>query len=75
MGDKPELYPLYIEHLNRTGIPFYRMPGNHELQFGGRTPETISVQTINISVLLDMLKPYNTHPLTVHMHYTNSLYL
>ena len=40
VGDKPELYPLYIEHLNRTGIPFYRMPGNHDLQFGGRSTET-----------------------------------
>lgn len=40
VGDKPELYPLYIEHLNRTGIPFYRLPGNHDLQFGGGTTET-----------------------------------
>lgn len=38
--DKPELYPLYIEHQNRTGIPFYRIPGNHDLQYGGRTTET-----------------------------------
>ena len=40
VGDKPELYPLYIEQLHRTGIPFYRMPGNHDLQFGGRSTET-----------------------------------
>jgi hypothetical protein len=40
VGDKPELYPLYIEHLNRTEIPFYRLPGNHDLQFGGRTTES-----------------------------------
>lgn len=75
VGDKPELYPLYIEHLNRTGIPFYRMPGNHDLHLGGRSPGTISVQTINISALFDMLKPYNTNLLMEHMHYTDSLYL
>lgn len=40
VGDKPELYPLYIEHLGQTGIPFYRTPGNHDLQYGGRTTET-----------------------------------
>ncbi len=40
VGDKPELYPLYIEQLNHAGIPFYRMPGNHDLQFGGRSTET-----------------------------------
>ena len=40
VGDKPELYPLYIEQLNRAGIPFYRMPGNHDLQYGGRSTET-----------------------------------
>lgn len=159
VGDKPELYPLYIEHLNRTGIPFYRLPGNHDLQFGGRTTETsteryektfgpdhysfnrglvhyivlnnvfyvgrdyfymgyidektfrwleqdlahvpmgstifvsmhipgrldeevapfqynsrtISTQTINISSLFEMLKPYNTHLLTGHMHYNRNI--
>lgn len=40
VGDRPELYPLYIEQLSRTGIPIYRMPGNHDLRFGGRTTET-----------------------------------
>lgn len=40
VGDKPELYPLYIDHLHRAGIPFYRMPGNHDMQYGGRTTET-----------------------------------
>ena len=40
VGDKPELYPLYIEHLGQTGIPYYRTPGNHDLQYGGRTTET-----------------------------------
>ncbi len=40
VGDKPELYPPYIEQLSRAGIPYYRMPGNHDLQFGGRSTET-----------------------------------
>lgn len=159
VGDKPELYPLYIEHLSRSGIPFYRMPGNHDLQFGGRTTETsteryensfgpdyysfnrgevhyvvlnnsfyvgrdyfymgyidektfawleqdlshipegttvivsmhipgrldeevkpfqynsrtISAQTINISSLFEMLKPYNVHLFTGHMHYNRNI--
>ncbi|MBK5196646.1 MAG: metallophosphoesterase, partial [Proteiniphilum sp.] len=159
VGDKPELYPLYIEHLNRTEIPFYRLPGNHDLQFGGRTTEsstqryeetfgpdhysfsrgqihyivlnnvfylgrdyfymgyidektfewleqylsyvpegstlivsmhipgrldeevkpfqydsqTISAQTINISSLFEMLRPYKVHLLTGHMHYNRNI--
>lgn len=40
VGDKPDLYPLYIEQLSRAGIPFYRLPGNHDLQYGGRSTET-----------------------------------
>ena len=159
VGDKPELYPLYIEQLNRAGIPFYRMPGNHDLQFGGRSTETsteryeqsfgpdhysfnrgavhyvvlnnvfylgrdyfymgyidektfkwleqdlahvpegstlivsmhipgrldeevkpfqynsrtISAQTINISSLFEMLKPYQVHLFTGHMHYNRNM--
>ena len=159
VGDKPELYPLYIEHQNRTGIPFYRIPGNHDLQYGGRTTETsteryektfgpghysfnrgsvhyivlnnvfylgrdyfymgyidektfiwleqdlahvpegstlfvamhipgrldeevkpfqydsrtIGTQTINISSLFEMLKPYKAHLLTGHMHHNRNV--
>ncbi len=40
VGDKHHFYSRYIASLNRTGIPFYRLPGNHDLQFGGRTNET-----------------------------------
>lgn len=39
-GEKPSLYPQYIEYLNRTGIPFYRVIGNHDMNYGGRTDET-----------------------------------
>lgn len=39
VGDKPELYNPYIEHLSRTNIPFYRTPGNHDMNYGGRTHE------------------------------------
>ena len=159
VGDKPELYPLYIEQLQKTGIPFYRMPGNHDLQYGGRTTETttaryeqtfgpdhysfnrgslhyivlnnvfhmgrdyfymgyidektfkwlevdlayvpegstliismhipgrldeevkpfqynsgtISAQTINISSLFEMVKPYKVHLFTGHMHYNRNI--
>lgn len=37
--DKPELYEGYINILNKTGIPFYRVLGNHDLKYGGRTKE------------------------------------
>lgn len=159
VGDKPELYPLYVEQVSRAGIPFYRLPGNHDLQYGGRSTETstkryeknfgpdhysfnrgkihyvvlnnvfyvgrdyfyigyidektfawleqdlaqvpegstimlsmhiparldeevqpfrynsreISAQTINISSLFEMLKPYNVHLFTGHMHYNRNI--
>ena len=159
VGDKPALYPLYIEEQGRAGIPFYRMPGNHDLQFGGRTAEassgryeknfgpdhysfnrgqvhyvilnnvfylgrdyfymgyideksfrwleqdlahvpegttvilsmhipgrldetekpfqydsrSISMQTVNFSSLLEIVKPYNVHLLTGHMHYNRNM--
>ena len=39
VGDKPELYNRYIDELNRTGVPFYRVLGNHDMHYGGRTDE------------------------------------
>ena len=39
-GDKPDLYPKYIENLNRANIPFYRVLGNHDMNYGGRSDET-----------------------------------
>ena len=39
VGDKPELYNRYIDELSRTGVPFYRVLGNHDMHYGGRTDE------------------------------------
>lgn len=39
VGDKPELYNSYIAHLSKTNVPFYRTPGNHDMNYGGRTHE------------------------------------
>jgi len=40
VGDKPEFYPTYIEYLSKTEIPFYRVLGNHDMDYSRRTDET-----------------------------------
>ena len=45
-GDRSDLYPKYIDCLNRTNVPFYRVLGNHDMNYGGRTDET-STKTYN----------------------------
>lgn len=37
--DKPELYSPYIDALNKANVPFYRVLGNHDLAYGGRSTE------------------------------------
>jgi len=39
-GDMPNLYSKYIENLNRANIPFYRVLGNHDMNYGGRSDQT-----------------------------------
>lgn len=159
VGDKPELYKTYIDYLSKTNVPFYRVPGNHDMNYGGRTHESskqrysdifgptrysfnrgsvhyimldnsfyfgrdyfymgyldestfkwleqdlsyvpegstvfitmhiparltdtpaqfdynshsIGVQTVNVSSLFDMLKQYNVHIITGHMHYNRNI--
>ncbi|HAC74085.1 calcineurin-like phosphoesterase C-terminal domain-containing protein [Petrimonas sulfuriphila] len=46
VGDKPQLYSQYINELNKTNIPFYRVSGNHDMNYGGRSDET-STKTYN----------------------------
>ncbi len=48
VGDKPDLYPMYIQHLNQTSIPFYRVIGNHDMNYGGRSDETSAKTYSNI---------------------------
>lgn len=43
VGDKPELYSRYIDELHKTGVPFYRVLGNHDMNYGGRSDETSTV--------------------------------
>lgn len=38
-SDHPELYSPYINTLNQAGVPFYRVLGNHDLVYGGRSTE------------------------------------
>lgn len=40
VGDKPELYPAYINSLDRLNIPFYRVIGNHDMKLYGRSHKT-----------------------------------
>ncbi len=46
VGDRPQLYPQYVEELNKAGVPFYRVLGNHDMNYGGRSHET-STHTYN----------------------------
>src|SRR5690606_18109466 len=38
-SDHPELYSPYIDALNKANVPFYRVLGNHDLEYGGRSTE------------------------------------
>lgn len=38
-ADRPHFYSPYIDILNKTGVPFYRVLGNHDMENGGRTKE------------------------------------
>ena len=38
-ADRPDFYAPYINILNKTGVPFYRVLGNHDMENGGRTKE------------------------------------
>lgn len=38
-SDHPELYSPYIDALNKANVPFYRVLGNHDLEYGGRSSE------------------------------------
>lgn len=40
VGDNPQYYPKYIEEINRLNVPFYRVLGNHDMNYGGRSDET-----------------------------------
>lgn len=44
VGDRPALYPDYIERVRQLDIPIYRTLGNHDMNYDGRTHET-SYQT------------------------------
>ncbi len=46
VGDKPQLYSRYIDELSKAGAPFYRVLGNHDMNYGGRSDET-STRTYN----------------------------
>lgn len=37
--DKSEFYSPYIDILNKAEVPFYRLLGNHDLTYGGRSKE------------------------------------
>ena len=39
VGDSPQLFPSYIKATASVGIPFYRVIGNHDMTYGGRTFE------------------------------------
>ena len=36
---RPHFYSPYINILNKTDVPFYRVLGNHDMKNGGRTKE------------------------------------
>lgn len=38
-ADRPHFYSPYINILNKTDVPFYRVLGNHDMKNGGRTKE------------------------------------
>ena len=38
-ADRPHFYSPYINILNKTDVPFYRVLGNHDMENGGRTKE------------------------------------
>ena len=38
-ADRSDFYSPYINILNKTGVPFYRVLGNHDMENGGRTKE------------------------------------
>lgn len=38
-ADRPHFYTPYIDILNKTEVPFYRVLGNHDMENGGRTKE------------------------------------
>lgn len=38
-ADRPHFYSPYINILNKTNVPFYRVLGNHDMKNGGRTKE------------------------------------
>lgn len=38
-ADRPHFYSPYINILNKTGVPFYRVLGNHDMNNEGRTNE------------------------------------
>lgn len=46
VSERPQLYSRYIGELHKTGIPFYRVLGNHDMNYGGRSDET-STRTYN----------------------------
>lgn len=38
-ADRPHFYSPYIDILNKTNVPFYRVLGNHDMENSGRTKE------------------------------------
>lgn len=38
-ADRPDFYSPYINSLNKTNVPFYRVLGNHDMENGRRTKE------------------------------------
>lgn len=40
VGDQPWFFPGYIETIKPMNLPIYRMVGNHDMTYGGRTYET-----------------------------------
>lgn len=46
VGDMPDLFPDYISSMSTLNIPFYRVVGNHDMSYWGRSFET-SERTFN----------------------------
>lgn len=40
VGDHQELYPDYLKRADQLDIPIYRVVGNHDMNYDGRTHET-----------------------------------